>query len=126
MRFEFPEDALEPRHPTRLPWSLLGKLDLSGFGKGCDAVEGAAGRSLKSPRMLLALWLYSLSQAEGYARLHPGAPPTAVSTLQTSPSSADNRHHPAFWCTFTVLSGARYGAVTTLRPSLAISGQTSR
>ena len=68
MRFEYPEDALELSHPARVLWDLLGKMDLSAFSKGCDAVEGAAGRSLKSPRMLLALWLYALSQAVGSAR----------------------------------------------------------
>ena len=68
MRFEFPEDALEPSHSARVLWNLLGKLDLEAFSKGCEAVEGAAGRSLKSPRMLLALWLYALSQAVGSAR----------------------------------------------------------
>ena len=53
MRFEYPEDALELSHPARVLWDLLGKMDLSAFSKGCEAVEGAAGRSLKSPRMLL-------------------------------------------------------------------------
>jgi transposase len=68
MRFEFPEDALEPSHTARMIWNLLGLMDLSAFSKGCESVEGAAGRSLKSPRMLLALWLYALSQAVGSAR----------------------------------------------------------
>ena len=68
MRFEFPEDALDLSHPARVIWNLLGKMDLSAFSKSCEAVEGAAGRSLKSPRMLLALWLYALSQAVGSAR----------------------------------------------------------
>lgn len=68
MRFECPEDALEPAHPARVIWTLLGNLDLGGFSKGCEAIEGAAGRSLKSPRMLLTLWLYALTQAVGSAR----------------------------------------------------------
>ncbi|NCS74774.1 MAG: transposase [Deltaproteobacteria bacterium] len=68
MRFEFPEDALEPSHPARVIWNLLGKMDLAAFSKGCEAVECSAGRSLKSPRMLLTLWLYALSQAVGSAR----------------------------------------------------------
>jgi transposase len=68
MRFEFPEDALEPSHPARVIWNVLGKTNLSAFSKDCGAIEGAAGRSLKSPRMLLALWLYALSQAVGSAR----------------------------------------------------------
>ena len=68
MRFEFPEDALEPSHPARVLWDVLGKMELGAFSKGCEAVEGSAGRSLKSPRMLLTLWLYALTQAVGSAR----------------------------------------------------------
>jgi transposase len=68
MRFEFPEDALEPSHPARVIWNVLGKMKLGAFSKGCEAVEGSAGRSLKSPRMLLTLWLYALTQAVGSAR----------------------------------------------------------
>jgi len=68
MRFEFPEDALEPSHPARVLWDVLGKMKLAGFSTGCGSVEGTAGRSVKSPRMLLTLWLYALSQAVGSAR----------------------------------------------------------
>lgn len=68
MLFEYPEDALEPSHPARMLWDVLGMMDLKAFSKGCVAVEGAAGRALKSPRMLLSLWLYALSQAVGSAR----------------------------------------------------------
>lgn len=68
MRFEFPEDALEPSHPARVIWNVLGKMKLAAFSKGCEAVEGSAGRALKSPRMLLTLWLYALTQAVGSAR----------------------------------------------------------
>ena len=55
MRFEFPENALEPSHPTRVLWDVLGKMELGAFSKGCEAVESRAGRSLKSPQMLLTL-----------------------------------------------------------------------
>jgi transposase len=68
MRFEFPEDALERSHPARVIWNVLGKVELANFSKGCESVEGVAGRSLKSPRMLLTLWLYALTQAVGSAR----------------------------------------------------------
>lgn len=68
IRFEMPEDALPSGHAARVLWELLGKLDLAKFGVGCGSVEGASGRSLKSPRMLLTLWLYALSQAIGSAR----------------------------------------------------------
>jgi len=68
MRFECLEDTLEASHPARVIWTLLGKMELAGFSKGCESVEGAAGRSIKSPRMLLTLWLYALTQAVGSAR----------------------------------------------------------
>ena len=68
MRFEIPEDALEPSHPARVLWNVLGKMDLAAFSKDAEAVEGTPGRALKSPRMLLTLWLYALTQAVGSAR----------------------------------------------------------
>jgi transposase len=68
MRFEYPEDTLALSHPARVIWNVLGKLDLTAFSQGCESVEGAAGRSLKSPRMLLTLWLYALTQGVGSAR----------------------------------------------------------
>jgi transposase len=68
IRFEYAEDMLERSHPARLIWDVLGKMDLGLFSKGCGSVEDSAGRSLKSPRMLLTLWLYALSQAVGSAR----------------------------------------------------------
>ena len=68
MRFEYLEDALEPSHTARVIWDVLGKMDLAAFSRGCESVQGSAGRSLKSPQMLLTLWLYALSQAVGSAR----------------------------------------------------------
>lgn len=68
IRFEVPDDALGPSHPARLLWEVLGTLDLTAFSAGCESVEGRAGRSMLSPRMLLTLWLYALSQAVGSAR----------------------------------------------------------
>ena len=63
-----PDDALSESHPARLLWSVLGTLDLAAFSAGCDSVEGKAGRSLLSPRMLLTLWLYAVLQGVGSAR----------------------------------------------------------
>jgi len=68
VRFECAEDLVPPGHPARVLWSVAGTLDLSPFSKGCRAVEGKAGRSLKSPQMLLTLWMYAISQAIGSAR----------------------------------------------------------
>jgi len=68
MRLEFPEDTLEPSHPARVIWNVLGKMNLAAFSKGCHSVEGSARRSLKSPRMLLTPRLYALTEGVGSAR----------------------------------------------------------
>lgn len=68
MRFEIPDDLVPPFHPARILWTVLGTLDLAAFGEACESVEGKAGRSLKSPRMLLTLWLYAIVNRVGSAR----------------------------------------------------------
>lgn len=68
IRFEMPEDSVEPSHPARVLWDVTGKLDLSAFLSGAKAVVGSAGRPTLSPRMILALWLYAISQGIGSAR----------------------------------------------------------
>lgn len=68
IRFEIPDDALGQAHRARTLWTVLGTVDLKAFGAGCESVEGRAGRSLKSPRMLLTLWLYAISNGIGSAR----------------------------------------------------------
>lgn len=68
IRFEMPDDALEPEHPARVLWEALGKLDLSAFLASARSVEGHAGRPTHSPRMMLTLWTYAISQGVGSAR----------------------------------------------------------
>jgi transposase len=68
MRFEVPEDAIPGDHPARVLWTVLGTLSLAGFASGSGSVEGKAGRTLKSPRMLLTLWLYAITRGVGSAR----------------------------------------------------------
>lgn len=68
IRFEMPDDALEPEHPARVLWQALGKLDLSDFVADARAVEGRAGRPTYSPRMMLTLWTYAISCGIGSAR----------------------------------------------------------
>jgi transposase len=68
IRFELPDDALSASHQARVLWNVLGTMDLTAFSAGCASVEGTAGRSLLSPRMLLTLWLYAISQGVGSAR----------------------------------------------------------
>ena len=59
---------ISPEHPARLFWKVLGTLDLTALSATSGAVEGKAGRSVLSPRMLLTLWLYAISQGVGSAR----------------------------------------------------------
>ncbi len=67
-RFEIPDDAVAVDHPARVLWRVLGTLDLCGFSIACQSVDGKAGRSLLSPRMLLTLWTYGISVGIGSAR----------------------------------------------------------
>jgi len=68
VRIECSEDLLPASHPARLLWDVAGTLDLGPLSEGCEAVEGKAGRRMLSPRMLLTLWMYAVSQAVGSAR----------------------------------------------------------
>lgn len=68
MRFVMPDDALPQDHAARLLWRVLGTLDLAAFTKDAKAIEGRAGRSVTSPRMMLTLWLYAISIGVGSAR----------------------------------------------------------
>ena len=68
IRFEMPDDAFEAEHPARVLWQALGKLDLSAFLADARSVEGRAGRPTHSPRMMLTLWTYAISQGVGSAR----------------------------------------------------------
>lgn len=68
IRFEMPEDTLAPTHLARVLWQITGTLALEAFTRDSKAVEGHAGRPVYSPRMLLSLWLYAISQGVGSAR----------------------------------------------------------
>jgi len=68
MVFQVPDDLVSATHLARLFWNMLGTLNLAAFSQGSEAVEGHAGRGLKSPRMILTLWLYAISQGIGSAR----------------------------------------------------------
>jgi transposase len=68
IRFEMPDDALSAEHPARVLWQALGKLDLSAFLENARSVEGSAGRPTLSPRLMLTLWTYAISQGVGSSR----------------------------------------------------------
>jgi transposase len=66
-------------HAVRAIWDLLGRLDLSPFYKGIQAVEGRPGRDRSDPQVLIALWLYALSRGvreprhlDEWTRYEPG------------------------------------------------------
>lgn len=66
--FEVSEDALPPSHPARLLWDVLGGFDLAAFAAEVTSVSGEAGRPLLSPRMMLTLWLFAITEGVGSAR----------------------------------------------------------
>jgi len=66
--FEVPEDALPTTHPARVLWTVLGGFDLSAFSSEITSVAGEAGRPQLSPRMMLTLWCFAISEGVGSAR----------------------------------------------------------
>lgn len=68
IRFSVPSEELAATHPARVLWEVLGRVDLSGFDADVRAFEGGSGRPRVSPRMLLTLWTYAVSQGIGSAR----------------------------------------------------------
>lgn len=66
--FEVPEDALPVTHPARVLWTVLGGFDLSAFSAEVTSVAGDAGRPQLSPRMMLTLWCFAISEGVGSAR----------------------------------------------------------
>jgi transposase len=62
------DDLLEPDHPARSLWDYVSALDLSPLLATIRAVEGTPGRNATDPRILLALWMWALSEGVGTAR----------------------------------------------------------
>jgi transposase len=62
------ERLIEPEHPARAIWELVGRLKLDGFYAPVEAVEGAAGRTPWDPRLLVSLWIYAYSRGISSAR----------------------------------------------------------
>lgn len=56
------EQLIEADHPARAIWEFLGRLDLSRFSEGIQSYEGERGRAAYDPRLLISLWVYSLSR----------------------------------------------------------------
>jgi transposase len=62
------EQLVEPDHPARAIWKLVGECDLHLFYDQIEAVEGRAGRPPHDPQLLISLWIYSYMQGIGFAR----------------------------------------------------------
>jgi transposase len=62
------ESLIAEDHPVRAIWIFLGRLDLGKFSEEQRALEGNAGRSAISPRLLLSIWIYSYSRGVSSAR----------------------------------------------------------
>jgi transposase len=62
-------EALIPiDHKARAIWDLAGRLDLSAFERGLKTEEGSKGAPAWSPRLLLSVWVYALSEGIRTAR----------------------------------------------------------
>src|SRR5258708_24407899 len=73
------DGLLEAEHPARAIWRVLEGLDLERFAESIRAREGSAARDATDPQILLALWLYGLSQGVSSAR--------ALARLTTRPTA---------------------------------------
>jgi transposase len=62
------ERLIEPEHPARAIWELVGRLKLEGFYVPIEAVEGTTGRPPWDPRLLVSLWIYAYSRGISSAR----------------------------------------------------------
>ena len=68
MRAEDLDSLIGPEHVARAIWRVLERMDLRRFYQAIKAREGSAGRDATDPKMLLALWLYGLSEGINSAR----------------------------------------------------------
>ena len=68
IKFGAVDELVGPDHVVRTIDAIVGGLDLRPFERRWKAVEGRAGKPVTSPRMLLTLWIYAVSQGVGSAR----------------------------------------------------------
>ena len=62
------DDLIGADHPARAIWSVVEKLDVSGFVQDCKSRGQNAGRPAIDPAILVTLWIYAASQGVGSAR----------------------------------------------------------
>lgn len=62
------ERLIGAEHPARAIWELVEKVDVEEFLKTNKSVSGRAGAERTDPRLLVSVWVYSLSEGVGSAR----------------------------------------------------------
>lgn len=62
------DSMLPDDHPARAIWTVLERLNLSGFYASIKAVVGHPGHPAADPQVLLALWLFATAEGVGSAR----------------------------------------------------------
>jgi transposase len=62
------ERLIGAEHPARAIWALVEKLKVEEFLKTNKSVNGRAGADRTDPRLLVSVWVYSLSEGVGSAR----------------------------------------------------------
>lgn len=62
------EDLIPQDHLARLIWEVVERLDLSAFYAHLKVFEGEPGAPAIDPRIVIALWLYAISQGVSSAR----------------------------------------------------------
>ena len=62
------DGLIGPGHPARVIWAYVQRLDLRALEEAIRAREHTPGQAPASPRLLLALWLYAVSEGIGSAR----------------------------------------------------------
>src|SRR5258706_14105006 len=62
------EASVRRTHRLRVIWAMIERLDLSAFYATIAARGATAGRPAIDPKILLAVWLYAISEGVGSAR----------------------------------------------------------
>lgn len=62
------DGLIEADHPARAIWAYAERADFSAFTARVKAREGHPGQAQTAPHLLLALWLYAISDGVGSAR----------------------------------------------------------
>ena len=62
------EKLVDPGHPVRAIWELVGRLNLKPFYAEIESVEGVAGRPVWDPQLLISLWIYAYKDGVSSAR----------------------------------------------------------